>query len=72
MNGSDLQVAVKDLKSEGFTHVLHRWNSIPSQGSPCQKIDDLIHNGKIQQIVNHRNGEISIFTISGWFRFVKA
>lgn len=63
-------IIFEELKNE-FSYFCVCKKSIPSLGSPCYKINKLnSKNGaKIDKVIKHRNGEITLRTNLGYLKF---
>ena len=63
-------VIFEELKSQ-FNYFCVCKKSVPSFGSPCYKINQLNPNSgaKIEKVIKHRNGDITICTNLGYLKF---
>ena len=63
-------IIFEELKKE-FSHFCLCKKSIPSFGSPCYKIERLNPNSgaKIEKVIKHRTGEITLCTNLGYLKF---
>ena len=63
-------IIFEELKSQ-FSYFCLRQKSVPSFGSPCYKINKLnsSNGAKIEKVIKHRNGEITLCTNLGFLKF---
>ena len=63
-------IIFEELKNK-FSYFCVCQKSVPSLGSPCYKINKLKTNSgaKIEKVIRHRSGEITLCTNLGYVKF---